>query len=117
MGSPVPRMGRLVGFIDRVIEGHPLRRGMNGGGELPAWMQHFSRRLNFTVHLEILARTVRKYNHDRDAYGKCAPPEMPGFNQVPFHTACAGFCAWRPVAHRRSYFHGTALGLEMDLLV
>lgn len=30
MGSAVPRMGGLVAVIDRVIEGHPVRRGMNG---------------------------------------------------------------------------------------
>ena len=115
MGSAVPRMGRLVAVIDRVIEGHPLRRGMNGGRELPAWMQHFRRMCYVVGHTVTLAGPVRKENRGCHAYGNCAPPEMPCFNQAPFHNACTDFCAWRPVAHRRSYFHGTALGLDLHL--
>lgn len=113
MGSAVPRMGGLVAVIDRVIEGHPVRRGMNGGGELPAWMQHFRRMCYVVGHTVTLAGPVRKENRGCHAYGNCAPPEMPCFNQAPFHNACTDFCAWRPVAHRRSYFHGTALGLDL----
>ena len=38
----VSRMGRLVAFIDRVIKAHPMRGGMNWGGELSARVYHFA---------------------------------------------------------------------------
>lgn len=42
MEPTVSRMGRFVAFIDRVIKGHAMRGGMNGGGELSARVYHFA---------------------------------------------------------------------------
>lgn len=54
----VSRMDRLVAVIDRVIEGHAMRRGVNGGHELSARVYHFARLLNVLGHLVTLAGTV-----------------------------------------------------------